>query len=321
MLSLEKAVKPDGNGWETDPTSRHIEASNLLTLTASWVAAGTEPVAAEIGGEHVVVGWLPSDHYATRTARRNYCELDYPRDGGLSGGAMCAELYIGTELELFAQARNWKHYWGSIISPYLGERVLDVGAGLGETAKLLATSRQSKWVCVEPDRQMAEQMTHRISAADLPAHCVAQIGTIDDVKDHDFSSALYIDVLEHIEDDRAELRKAADHVQFGGCVIVLAPAHQWLYSPFDRVIGHFRRYALLELCALAPQQLAVERAIYLDSVGFFASLANRVAIRAGMPTAAQIRFWDKIMVPASRIVDPLLLRQFGKTALIIWRKR
>lgn len=48
-----------------------------------------------------------------------------------------------------------------------------------------------------------------------------------------FDTLLYIDVLEHIPDDGAELARAAERLRPGGRVIVLSPVHQWLYSEFD----------------------------------------------------------------------------------------
>jgi SAM-dependent methyltransferase len=234
---------------------------------------------------------------------------------------MEAEIYVGSELELFARARNWKSYWGSIVRPHLGDRVLDVGAGIGETAKTLATDRHKKWVCLEPDRRMTEQIADRISCRDLPTICEARAGTIDDIAERHFSAALYIDVLEHIKNDREELYKAAERVRPNGRVIVLAPAYQWLYTPFDRAIGHFRRYTLAELRALTPPQLSEPIGVYLDSVGLFASLANRLVLKSKMPTTRQIAIWDKTMVPVSRIMDPALFYRIGKSILAIWRRR
>jgi ubiquinone/menaquinone biosynthesis C-methylase UbiE len=234
---------------------------------------------------------------------------------------MGSKTYIGSELELFAKARNWKRYWGSIVQPHLGDHILDVGAGIGETAKILATDNHSKWVCLEPDPRMAEQIANRISSRDLPAICEARIGTIDDITERDFSAVLYIDVLEHIENDREELRKAAERARPNGRVVVLAPAHQWLYTPFDRAIGHFRRYTLAGLRALAPPELSEETNVYLDSIGLFASLANRLFLKSKMPTPHQIAIWDGAMVPVSRIIDPAFFYRIGKSILTIWRRR
>ena len=229
--------------------------------------------------------------------------------------------YVGSELELFADARNWKHYWGSIVRPHLGDRVLDVGAGIGETAKTLATDHHKRWVCLEPDRRMVEQIAHRINSRELPGICEPRIGTIDDIGERDFSAVLYIDVLEHIKDDREELRKAAERLQPDGRVVVLAPAYQWLYTPFDRAIGHFRRYTLPDLRALTPPQLFELSGVYLDSVGLLASLANRLVLKSKMPTRRQIAIWDGAMVPVSRITDRALFYRVGKSILAIWRRR
>jgi hypothetical protein len=94
---------------------------------------------------------------------------------------------------------------GALVRPRLGDQVL--GAGIGETAKTLATDHK-RWVCLEPDRRMASHIAERISARDLPAICEARVGTIDDIGEQDFSAVLYIDVLEHIMPVRLSERGA-----------------------------------------------------------------------------------------------------------------
>jgi hypothetical protein len=103
-------------------------------------------------------------------------------------------------------------------------------------------------------------------------------------------------------------------------LIVLVPAHQFLYSPFDRSIGHFRRYALADLKRLTPSGCRIAKAFMLDSVGLFASLANRFILRSPMPTPAQIAAWDRVMVPVSRLLDPMTGHRLGKSAIVIWQK-
>ena len=55
-------------------------------------------------------------------------------------------------------------------------------------------------------------------------------------------SIVYINVLEHVEDDQTELRMAHSVLASGGRLLVFVPAHEWLMSRFDRKLGHFRRY-------------------------------------------------------------------------------
>jgi SAM-dependent methyltransferase len=135
-----------------------------------------------------------------------------------------------------------------------------------------------------------------------------------------FDTILYIDVLEHIEDDAAELKRAAAHLRRGGRLVILSPAHQWLFSKFDASIGHHRRYTRGTLLAIAPPDLRLERAVYLDAFGLFLSLANRLLLRQNLPTVNQIRFWDRFVVPVSRLMDPVLFHRAGKSVLVVWQK-
>ncbi len=227
--------------------------------------------------------------------------------------------YVGDELELFAQAQNWKSYLRQQISPYLGRRVLEVGAGIGATTRMLCDGSQELWRCLEPDKPMAELLSAQVANGELPACCQAQAGTVADVHE-EFDSIIYIDVLEHIPEDRAQLQLAAERVRPGGYIVVLSPAHQHLYTAFDRRIGHCRRYSKRMLRDLTPSALKIETLRYLDCVGYFASLANRLLLRQSMPTLNQIRVWDGLMVPVSRLTDRFLGYEAGKSVLCVWQK-
>jgi SAM-dependent methyltransferase len=152
----------------------------------------------------------------------------------------------------------------------------------------------------------------------LPDSVRVEVGTIRGLEEASFDTILYVDVLEHIEDDRGELERAAARLRPGGRLVVLAPAHQWLFSPFDSAIGHFRRYTKRSLRELAPPGLELTRLRYLDSVGLLASGANRFLLKSSSPNLGQIRFWDRVLVRASRMVDPLLAYSVGKSVLSVW---
>lgn len=230
--------------------------------------------------------------------------------------------YVGTELDLFQGATNWKRYWSSRIRPYLGPRVLEVGAGLGANAPFLITPAQRIWHFLEPDPKLLSQIEAKRAACLLPANCTTQAGTIDDIPSEcQFDTILYIDVIEHVKEDVVEFAKAAERLASGGRLVILSPAHQALFSPFDAAIGHHRRYSRSTLRAVgAGSDLRPIRTFYLDSVGLVASLANRLLLKSEMPSPSQIRFWDRAMVPLSRILDPLLMYAVGKTVVAIWQK-
>lgn len=229
--------------------------------------------------------------------------------------------YIGSELNLFAKAINWKSYYGRMMKKYLGEDILEVGAGIGSTTESLCDGARNRWVCLEPDREMAAAIQSKISIGLLPDCCEAFHGAVQDLSAESlFDTIIYIDVLEHILEDAKEMAASMEHLKRSGHLIVLSPAHQFLYTSFDKEIGHHRRYNHKTLLATVPRRLRLVELRYLDCVGMFASLGNRFLLRSSMPTERQIELWDKMMIPLSRAFDPLSGYKFGKSILGVWRK-
>ncbi len=229
--------------------------------------------------------------------------------------------YVGEELDLFAAATNWKGYFRRRIEPYLGAEVLEVGAGFGGTTRTLCRREHDRWACLEPDPALAARLADSIRDGDLPRCCEPIVGTLETLDPaRTFDTLLYIDVMEHIEDDRAEMARAAARLKPGGYVVVLSPAHPFLFTPFDEALGHFRRYTRSTLARLSVDGLEPARIEYLDSVGMLASLGNRLVLNASMPRPSQVAAWDKLMVPLSKVVDPLTGHRLGKSILGVWRR-
>ena len=236
---------------------------------------------------------------------------------------MTAIPYAGQELDVFAHATNWKKYWSSEIRAYLAGDVLEVGAGIGVNAEVLRSDRMSSWTCLEPDPSLAQRICSRFQDRIDFAPCKVVLGTIEALgSNQQFDTILYIDVLEHIAEDHAELAlaRASGVLRPGGRIIVLAPAHQWLYTPFDRAIGHVRRYDKATLADCTPSDCQLARLVYLDSVGMLASLGNRLLLRRAEPGLNQILFWDRFLVPFSRFADQITFHGIGKSILGIWEK-
>jgi len=231
--------------------------------------------------------------------------------------------YPGGELELFREAHSWKRYVRDQIQQFVRGDVLEVGSGIGATTTALHRDDCKSWTCLEPDGRLAKDLSIATSglrdeSGRAPHVSVATIDSLG--ASAGFDTILYIDVLEHIADDRGQLAIAAKCLRSDGHLIVMSPAHQWLFTPFDKAIGHHRRYSRKTLTACTPEDLRLVRLRYFDSVGIAASLANRFFLRTSMPTIGQIAVWDRWMVPLSRVVDPLLGFLAGKSILAIWHR-
>ncbi len=225
--------------------------------------------------------------------------------------------YEGTELELFAEARNWKAYFGELLRPFISGRVLEVGAGIGATTMVLLNEAVSSWTCLEPDPELARQL--RESVRQLSPNPRVIVGTIEDISDAGpFDTILYIDVLEHIENDAEEVRRAAAQLESNGRLVILAPAFQGLYSAFDRAIGHHRRYTRESLRRVFPEKMREHALFYADALGATLSLANRLLLRRASPRLASVKFWDRFFVPISRRIDPLIGRSVGRSVIAVF---
>jgi hypothetical protein len=227
--------------------------------------------------------------------------------------------YEGNELAIFAQARYWKQYWISQVALFIKGDVLEVGAGIGSNTMRLQHLSPGRRLCLEPyERLLVELQGEVIPRVAAPID-VAR-GTVSSLpEDEVFDTALYIDVLEHIPDDVGEIAAVAKHIRSSGHIIVLSPAHQLLYSPFDRAIGHQRRYNRASLRRCTPPNVQSIRVSYLDSVGYCLSPANRLVLRQSSPTLEQILFWDKYILSVSLFIDQALGFRIGKSFLGVWQ--
>jgi 2-polyprenyl-3-methyl-5-hydroxy-6-metoxy-1,4-benzoquinol methylase len=229
--------------------------------------------------------------------------------------------YEGKDLvEHFGYAKNWKKYFSQKIKPFIKGDVLEIGCADGASTKYLWKDSVSSWTCMDPDASLVRKLTKKYEDS-FSKKIKSKIGMIIDLTENDtYDTILYLDVLEHIQQDRQELSNALKHLNHSGKLIILSPAHQILYTPFDQHVGHYRRYNKKELVNLIDGEVRLLKAIYMDSVGMIASVGNRFILNASIPSIKQIRIWDNFMIPLSRILDPIVNFRLGKSLLVVWEK-
>lgn len=219
------------------------------------------------------------------------------------------------ELTIFSQATNWKKYWSRRINKHVSGFVAEVGAGIGSNTDYLLNEKVEKLILVEPDAKLFGHLIER-GIQDKVQYLNGKLGDVSLKLD----VIVYVDVLEHIEDDLRETTLAYEVLKEDGYLIIVAPAFAFLYTRFDEAVGHFRRYTKHTLNNSVDSRFRAVSVNYMDSIGLLASLGNKLLLKSAAPSPAQISFWDKCMVPMSEMLDPLMRFSFGKTVIGVYRK-
>ena len=233
--------------------------------------------------------------------------------------------YTGSELEIFERAINWKDYYYELCAKFLqnNESVLEVGAGIGGLTKIYLRNRfYKKWTCIEPDKKNYKKLKKNLEIYSKKNNLEIINSSIEDYLkvSKKFDLIILADVLEHLQNDKEILFRLYKILNSKGRIILFTPACQYLYSKFDKEIGHFRRYSFETLENIIPNNSEILMLKYIDSFGFFASLTNKLIIKSATPSLKQILFWDRLIIPISKKLDYFFSYKFGKNIFMILSK-
>ena len=224
--------------------------------------------------------------------------------------------YDGWELPLFDLSKNFRKYQFDLIKEFVSGNVAEIGPGNGIILKLYL-DHCDKLDLFEPDKNLYSKLNDKFSNYKKITVINDELNTSSNIYD----VILYLDVLEHIEDYEKEILKAHNALKKGGYLLINVPAFQFLYSDFDKDIGHFRRYSKKDITNLCSNcNLEINKLKYYDSIGFFLSLLSKMT-RSNYKKnfEKKIKIWDSL-IPFSRILDKIFISYFGKSLLIVIKK-
>jgi SAM-dependent methyltransferase len=206
--------------------------------------------------------------------------------------------YPGKDLEAMSFAVNYHAWILEEIEPFLGDVTAEVGAGSGSFSRLLLTTTIKCLYAFEPSTEMFSLLVQNLQDQGRArvVHGFFDPGFLHELLD----SICYINVLEHIQDDLAELLKAREALKPRGRLILFVPALEWLYSDQDRSIGHFRRYTQKELQHLVRSAgFAITASRYFDLAGVLPWFFNFVVLKNSL-NSTNVSLYDRVVVPVMR---------------------
>ena len=150
------------------------------------------------------------------------------------------------------RAPRFTEWMADFIRPYVGERVLEIGAGTGNLTLQLIPRKLYYASDINP-----HYLTYLQNL--LPDHPYLRVGYTDGEKpdsyplEEKFDTVVCLNVVEHLSNDFGALRNIWDALEENGRAIVLVPCGPGLYGTLDKVLGHYRRYTKAQLAEVATR--------------------------------------------------------------------
>jgi glycosyltransferase involved in cell wall biosynthesis len=210
-------------------------------------------------------------------------------------------------LQSLRNARGFNRWMLRQVLPFVGQRVLEAGCGIGSLSEGLLD--RERLVCVDNDRfyvqRIGQRYGHLANVSVRELDLLRMADHVEDLRREDLDTIVCMNVLEHLDDDGRTLADFHRILRPGGHAIILVPAHQWLYTGVDRALGHVRRYTRRELelkmCAAGFEVVHSQGFNRLGSMGWFVSgkILRRTTLSAG-----QMKLYEWLL-PVAKLFERL----------------
>jgi SAM-dependent methyltransferase len=229
---------------------------------------------------------------------------------------------VGIETLLrMADVRSYNDWVYRAIAPYLGDRLLEVGCGIGNMSGYYAD--RELLVCVDLLEESLALVRNKLPGranlrtvrGDICAdHAIATLAA------YQFDTAVMLNVLEHIEDDARALASIHRLLAPDGRLVLLVPAEHYLYGTLDRALGHFRRYEPAELrTLLLDSGYDIETLRYMNLPGILGWFLNGRVLRRQLLPRPQLALFN-LLGPLFERIEQTAPPPRGQSLLAICRR-
>jgi 2-polyprenyl-3-methyl-5-hydroxy-6-metoxy-1,4-benzoquinol methylase len=210
-------------------------------------------------------------------------------------------------LDALSFAPRFNRWMADTIAPYIGQAVLELGAGMGNMSRHLSVHKKL-YVATDVNGEYVNHLRKMFRRR--PAISVCTLDATDATGILAFGQRLdtvvCLNVLEHIEDDAATLRSIRTLLEPGGRLVLLVPNDPRAYGTVDKEIGHYRRYTTAGLAALLTATgYEVEHSLKFNRVSMPAWRFTGQVRKAKTLSPSALRVFDKLVWMWRKIDDKL----------------
>jgi 2-polyprenyl-3-methyl-5-hydroxy-6-metoxy-1,4-benzoquinol methylase len=231
--------------------------------------------------------------------------------------------YAANDLETIEEAHRYGEHVFELFRPFVGRRVLEVGAGIGTMSRKLVRAADLV-IGIEPNPNCLARLEAAMGAEPkfTMLSCMLEECDLDDLRSRRLDTVYCVNVLEHIEDDVTALRMFRDVIVPGGHVLIYVPAVQAAYGPLDAELGHHRRYSKRTLsAAFAAAGLDLIRLKYANPIGLIGWMYNSHVAKARHHSLEQVRLFERFVAPWALPLERLIPPPIGSSLVGVGVKR
>lgn len=200
-------------------------------------------------------------------------------------------------LDALAGAPKFNKWMADTITPYIGTRVMEIGAGIGNLTRFLVAGKK-RYIASDIDTEHLARLSGRFHHRPNTEIRYADLASPACFKDlaEQMDTIICLNVLEHVEDDMAGLKNIYTTLMPGGRAIVLVPHGQEIFGTLDTALGHFRRYSEAELREkMEAVGLKVERVLMFNRISRFPWYVSGRILKSKALGVTQMKLFDRFV--------------------------
>lgn len=216
------------------------------------------------------------------------------------------ERYAESILSDIAAARRFLKWMVSSIEPFMGTRVVEISAGIGNISRFLP--KKEKLLLTDIDDVYLQILNDAFSDNELVEVARLDLNEkkhFEDIGLKSYDTIVCLNVLEHIENDCRAVEHMKSLLIPGGRLILLVPQYPCLFGTYDKNAGHFRRYSRKQLVSTVTG--AGMKVAWLKNFNFlpiFGWWVNACLLKRDQMGRWQLKIYD-MLVPFLKIFEKL----------------